>query len=283
MNDLMVQNHPLTVSEVVAQVQLIQQVMEKVMKKDVHYGVIPGCKKPSLWKPGAEKLLATFQLVPDSPIIDDLSTDDEIRYRITQRILRMSDNMLVGSASGECSSDEEKYKWRSPVCQAEYDETPEDRKRAVWKKGQSSPYKVTQIRTHPKDVANTILKMAVKRALVAATLEVTAASDIFDQDLEDLPEGMNGQGEQQQKPPVEKPKAKQEPPKEKEQTAPGDKPEPDGPYASEAQSKRFWAMAKGSGKSDDEIHVWLKEKYGITSTTRIPKSMYDMICTNVEK
>lgn len=213
-NELMVQGQsPLTVAEVVAQVQLIQQVMEKVMKKDIHYGVIPGCKKPSLWKPGAEKILSTFNIVADNPIIEDLSSEDEIRYRVTQRGLRMNDGVLVGSASGECSSEEEKYKWRKPVCPAEFDEIPEDRKRIVWKNGgQNGAYQAKQVRTHPKDVANTILKMAIKRALVAMTLVVTAASDIFDQDLEDLPEGMAGE-EQEQRPPIQQPKAKEEPKK----------------------------------------------------------------------
>ena len=37
------------------------------------------------------------------------------------------------------------------------------------------------------DCYNTVLKMAYKRALVAATLNATAASDIFIQDLDDTP------------------------------------------------------------------------------------------------
>jgi hypothetical protein len=44
-----------------------------------------------------------------------------------------------------------------------------------------------QIRTEPADLANTILKMAKKRALIDAVLTATAASDIFTQDIEDLP------------------------------------------------------------------------------------------------
>lgn len=38
------------------------------------------------------------------------------------------------------------------------------------------------------DVYNTVLKMAVKRAHVAAILFVTCASDVFTQDVEDMPE-----------------------------------------------------------------------------------------------
>ena len=52
-------------SEVKRQVHLIQEVMRDVMKKDEHFGIIPGCKKPSLYKPGAEKLSFVFRLAPE--------------------------------------------------------------------------------------------------------------------------------------------------------------------------------------------------------------------------
>ena len=60
--------------------------------------------------------------------------------------------------------------------------TPEDRKRIKYGK-----YTAKQVRTEPADLANTVLKMACKRAQLAMTLNVTAASDIFSQDLDDLP------------------------------------------------------------------------------------------------
>ena len=191
--------YPLTSSAVVARVRLIQEVMAKVMKKDTHYGVIPGCAKPSLWKPGAEQLLVTFRIAPSVPKVEDLSTPDSVRYRVTRD--GVSNGSLVASGVGECSSDEEKYKWRKPVCQGEYDATAEDRRRMKWTKDGSS---YPQVRTNPADVANTILKMADKRAFVAMTLLATAASDIFTQDLEDLPaeiaEAVGGEGPTQAPP-----------------------------------------------------------------------------------
>ncbi|MGA9670643.1 MAG: hypothetical protein WBQ94_15640 [Terracidiphilus sp.] len=45
-----------------------------------------------------------------------------------------------------------------------------------------------QVRQEPADLANTILKMAKKRSQIDATLTVTGASSMFEQDLEDLPE-----------------------------------------------------------------------------------------------
>ena len=53
---------------------------------------------------------------------------------------------------------------------------------------QSAGVQGQQIRSSPADVANTILKMATKRALIALTLVSLGASDIFAQDLEDLTE-----------------------------------------------------------------------------------------------
>ena len=52
----------LSLSDVTGQVQLIQRVMRDVMKDGEHYGVIPGTNKPSLLKPGAEKLCTIFGL-----------------------------------------------------------------------------------------------------------------------------------------------------------------------------------------------------------------------------
>lgn len=201
---------PLTAVQVKAQVQRIQEVMAAVMQKDVHYGVIPGTQKPTLYKPGSEKILSTFRIAAHPKEIEDLSNYDEIRYRVKVYGVAMeNENVLFGVGVGECSSNEDKYKWRKPVCDEEFNDTPEDRKREVWKKYDGKPYKQKQIRTNPSDVANTILKMAKKRAQIDMTLTATGASDVFDQDLEDLPEGIR-QEVADKKPPVKAPQKKTE-------------------------------------------------------------------------
>jgi hypothetical protein len=133
MSELMVQDKPLRALDIQAQVNTIQEVMNQVMKPNVHYGVIPGCKEPSLFKPGAEKIMATFRLSADPEIID-ISDSDQIRYRVKLRLVS-SGGVFVGAGIGECSSNEEKYKWRKAVCKEEFDETPVDRKREKWSKG----------------------------------------------------------------------------------------------------------------------------------------------------
>ncbi|HOX21830.1 MAG TPA: hypothetical protein PLL10_00070 [Elusimicrobiales bacterium] len=144
----------LTARDVKDQVQRIQEVMAAVMQDGEHYGKIPGCgPKPTLLKAGAEKLASTFRLAPDYPPADTMAieNDDFISYRVRCTLTHIATGQFVGAGVGACNSRERKYRNSSP-----------------W------------------DIQNTIYKMACKRALVAAVLNATAASDIFTQDLEDM-------------------------------------------------------------------------------------------------
>lgn len=180
--------HTATATDIKAHVQLIQQVMSAVMKDKTHFGVIPGTPKPSLWKPGAEVLCATFRIAP-SYRTEDLSDHDCIRYRVTCVGTHQMTSTVLGEGMGECSSNEEKYKWKKAY-NREFDAADESRRRIKYgyDRDRREEYEIKQVRTEPADLANTILKMACKRAQVAMTLNVTAASDIFTQDLEDMPE-----------------------------------------------------------------------------------------------
>lgn len=176
----------MSVSDVVRHVTVVQEVMQAVMKRDVHYGVIPGAgDKPTLYKQGAEVLCLAFK-IGDKYQIEDLSTADVSRYRVTCMGIHQPTGMVLGEGVGECSSAEEKYKWRKAVCREEFEETPANLRRVKFGRKSGGHYTVDQVRTESADVANTILKMASKRAKIAMTLNVTAASDMFSQDLEDL-------------------------------------------------------------------------------------------------
>lgn len=143
----------LSLANVQSQVSLIQQVMTSVMHDKEHYGTIPGCgPKPTLLKAGAEKLLLTFRLAPEYEELPGSKEEaDFICYKIRCKLMHITTGEFVGSGLGTCNSREKKYKNSSP-----------------W------------------DVQNTLCKMACKRALVAAVLNATAASDIFTQDIEDM-------------------------------------------------------------------------------------------------
>lgn len=178
----------LTAEQVRSRVNLIQQVMRGVMKNGTDYGTIPGAgEKKTLFKSGAELLAATFQIAVD-PLVEDLSTSDEVHFRVVCRATSQVTGDYLGSGIGEASSDEEKYHWRKAVCEEEFNEAAEDRRRIKWSKGRGgTAYQTKQVRTNPADVANTVLKMAKKRAQVDMTLTVTGASGMFTQDMEDLP------------------------------------------------------------------------------------------------
>jgi len=180
-----------TADEIVARVKRMQEIVSRVMKEDEHFGVIPGCKKKSLYAAGAELLMMTFGVSPQVDRVEDLSGPDEIRYRVTVAGISRA-GAFLGNHVGECSSSEEKYKWRRPVCDEEYDETPEDQRREVWKHNsyKNKNEKIKQVRTKPTDVANTILAMAEKRGVVGMVRKVTGASSMFTDGIEDLPPEM---------------------------------------------------------------------------------------------
>jgi len=178
-------------SDLTSRVQVIQRAVDEVMIEKTHYGVIPGTKKPTLLKPGTEVLLAMFSLSVE-PRVEDLSTDEEVRYRVTAIARHQQTDTVVGYGIGECNTQEEKYAWRAALVQEEYDETPANRRRIKWEKEWENRRptgkhkKVLQVRTNPFDKANTILKMAKKRAQVDLCLTTLACSDIFEQDLEEF-------------------------------------------------------------------------------------------------
>lgn len=163
--------------------KFIQDVKKAVMVKDVHFGVIPGCKKDSLLKPGAETLCQAFRLTPiiETRIVaDDPTAEWSYEVERTNRdtgevymdegtciglfeveaicTLYSMTGAIVGRASARCSNRENKY-----------------RGLPMW------------------DLRNTIEQMAGKRAHVSTTRTSLGCSDLFDMDIEDL-QGVTGQG-----------------------------------------------------------------------------------------
>lgn len=176
------------VTEVLQHAKVVREVMKAVMKPGIHYGKIPGTNKETLYKPGAEKLCMVFN-IGDEYRIEELSTPDMVRYRVTCIGIHIPTGNILGQGVGECSVGEEKYKWRKALCKEEFDATlPAMRREKFAKSKNGGFYKQQQVRTEPADLANTVLKMAAKRAKIAMVLNVLAVSDMFLQDLEDLDE-----------------------------------------------------------------------------------------------
>ena len=182
----------LTAPEMRARVQRIQEVMKSVMKEGVHFGKIPGTPKETLYKPGSEVLLTTFQIAV-VPEVEDLSYGGEIRYRAHVKGIHQPEHgTVIGVGLGECSSLEEKYRWRRATGPKEFEAADPERKRIKYGLDREQrpwqEYTVEQVRIEPADVANTILKMAKKRGQIDLCLTGLAASDVFAQDLEDMDE-----------------------------------------------------------------------------------------------
>jgi len=177
-----------TVTTIKSRVQLVQHVMRETMKNGIHYGTIPGTPKPTLFKPGAEIIGLSFQLAPRYTTHDLSRPPELIHYRVSCELYHQVSGDYIGSGQGEASSDEEKYRWRKAICKEEFEATPEDRRRTKWAKGKGgSVYTIEQVRMEPADIGNTVLKMATKRAFIDAIRTASGCSDMFAQDLEDLP------------------------------------------------------------------------------------------------
>lgn len=189
-------------------------IQRKIMKEDTDYGVIPGTAKPTLLKPGAEKLCKFWHLVPifsQQTIIGDGVTTPSIRILSTCSLhLESEDGPIVAQGIGSANSWEKKYRYREaqrtcPSCgaaaiikgKAEFGGGY-----LCWGKrgGCGAKYgdndaaitgqQLGQVENpDPYDAENTLEKMSAKRAQVDATLRATATSGLFTQDTEDMDMG----------------------------------------------------------------------------------------------
>jgi hypothetical protein len=183
----------LPVAQVRGQIQQIQELMRDCMQKDQHYGTVPGTQKPTLLKAGAEKLCLMFRLDPQYDIVESVKKDDFISYVVRCTLHHMGSGQRIASGMGACNSREAKYRyrWTPSENKPSQDEAAKMKAQGLgkWKKIDNSWVWHTRAENdNPHDQDNTLLKMACKRAHVAAVLNGTAASDIFTQDLEDMSE-----------------------------------------------------------------------------------------------
>lgn len=178
----------------------INQVMKEIMEEGEHYGVIEGTDKPTLFKPGAEKLNRSFHFRPDYEELEVVVSNELVYYRIRCTLTNYLNGVVIGTGIGSANSREEKWRYTNV---ATGDPVPKEYW-AAREKGDTAKMKeimgedgapkkkgkawfiarrMENVNAYDKD--NTICKMSQKRAMVAATLSACAASDIFTQDIED--------------------------------------------------------------------------------------------------
>lgn len=209
------QTGDLAVSDVLAQVRLIQGVLKEVMVLGHHYDQMPGVhtkqgekkRPPVLLKPGAEKLCLVFRLAPTFNVRTRELQNNHREYTVTCTLTHRPSGQVVATADGSCSTMETKYRYRNgkpkcPSCGAPtVFKSSKDPGFFCWKAkgGCGKTFKATDRmitgqevgQAENQDIAdqwNTVLKMAEKRALVAATLLATAASDMFVTEVDEAEE-----------------------------------------------------------------------------------------------
>lgn len=130
----------------------IEAVIAKLLKPGMDFGIIPGCKKPSLLKAGAEKLAAYFGFSTSISIENRYEDYNKklVAYEVKVTVYD-STGKIIAEGIGAANSQERKF-----------------------------------LRGDFFSQINTIIKMAKKRAYVDAVMTATGASSIFTQDMEDI-------------------------------------------------------------------------------------------------
>lgn len=141
-------------SQVTKQLQAIanfQVVVQQNLKSGQDFGVIPGTNKPTLLKPGAEKIQMLFGVTSEYEEIERIQDYDKGFFAYTIKCTLSKNGQKITEGMGHCNTKEKKY-----------------------------------VKQDPFTLANTCLKMAKKRAQIDATLTIASLSEVFTQDMEDL-------------------------------------------------------------------------------------------------
>lgn len=174
---------------------LFNQVKREVMKPEVHFGLIPGVKKPTLFQPGAQVLLKLFNLTHE--IQETHRTVDPLTGFVCYeyKVVISRDGFPVAEGVGACNSFEDKYAFTAWARADKPDNDTQVKMKAAnlgknYKDGPNWVWMQRERKPAPDLIAlqNTVMKMAQKRATVAATLNATGGGEFFSQDIEDMPE-----------------------------------------------------------------------------------------------
>jgi hypothetical protein len=194
-------------AELVQRLNVIREASETAMKDGVDYGRIPGVDKPTLLKPGAEKLGVLFQLDIQLDNEKTWGPGDHLTVDSKATVYHAPTGVRLGFGEGMCSTRERKYGKRKqervcPACGVAAIIKGKIEYGGGWvcfkkKNGCGAKFRdedpvitgqaVGEVENPDlPDTWNTVVKMAEKRARVDAVLAVTGASALFTQDAEDL-------------------------------------------------------------------------------------------------
>lgn len=223
------------VSATMQKIAQFQAVVQKTLKKEHDYGVIPGTgNKPTLLKPGAEKILMLMGLTSEYEVIEKVQDYDRGFFAFTVKCVLSKGDTKVTEGVGHANTREKRYTSGR----------------------QQDPY----------TLANTVLKMAKKRAQVDAVLTVASLSEIFTQDLEDQVDDGFSPSTQSKKP--------QRSQKQKQQS---------NESATEAQLKKLYAISKELDLDKDAMMSIMQSKYNKNSSKELTKAEASDLIEYLEK
>ncbi|HQE21955.1 MAG TPA: hypothetical protein PK409_08490, partial [Thermosynergistes sp.] len=189
-----------------------QELVRTQLREGKDYGAIPGAgDRKVLLKPGAEKITVLLGLRSKFEVAGKVEDFESGFFAYMVRCSLVAPNgETITEGLGQANTKERRY-----------------------------------VRQDPYTLANTVLKMARKRALVDAALTVGSLSDLFTQDIEDaidaeaiVPPGafepMRSQGEET--------------------------------LATDNQRKAIFAVSRKAGMTDEELKALVVERYGKAST-----------------
>lgn len=93
-------------------------IYKELMVRDIDYGQIPGTAKPTLLKPGAERLCSSFGLTPTFHVIKEAEDwtgeqhGGEPFFYYWYKCKLWRGDALIAEGEGSCNSRESRYRWR---------------------------------------------------------------------------------------------------------------------------------------------------------------------------
>ncbi len=229
--------NPQVIQATLGKVNTFKTIIKSIFKEGYHYGTIPGTPKPSLWQPGAETILMSFGLADEYTVTDSEKDWENGFFYFEVKCSLSKYGFKVAEGLGSCNTKEKRY--------------------------QRIDERTGELKQDPYTLANTILKMAKKRALVDAAKRVAGLSDVFTQDTEDLFINGNSNGNGAKKP----------------QQNNNKQPQQNNNFISGAQAKRMFALSKGN----ELLVKTVIGKYGYNSSKEVKRSDYDAICKEIEE
>ena len=165
----------------------------------VDYGIIPGTERPTLLKPGAEKVAKILGLADTYSIVAQVEDWDRplFHYLVKCHLTTIGTGLLIAEGVGSCNSMEGRYRYRW-VFESQLPPKMTIQDILVTRTINTARGRATQYQVLNGDIysqVNTILKMAKKRSLVDAALSAGQLSNLFTQDMEDIHEEISQSSE----------------------------------------------------------------------------------------